>query len=88
MADRSRTERIASVAALDEAARTLPGSLRDDENLALRVPGDGGAKAVRELLNELDDHSIEVDEFSVHTPDLDDVFLALTGHTSTEVNAK
>jgi ABC-2 type transport system ATP-binding protein len=80
--------RFASVAALDEAARTLPGSLRDDENLTLRVPSDGGAKSVRALLNELDDHSIDVEEFSVHTPDLDDVFLALTGHTSTEVNAK
>jgi ABC-2 type transport system ATP-binding protein len=80
--------RFAAVAGLDDAARILPDSLRDDENLTLRVPSDGGAKSVRALLNELDDHSIDVDEFSVHTPDLDDVFLALTGHTSTEVNPK
>ena len=45
-------------------------------------------KSVRALLGRLDDHSIDVEEFSVHTPDLDDVFLALTGHASTEANAR
>ena len=50
----------------------------------MRVPSDGGAKSVRALLDQLDAHSIEVEEFSVHTPDLDDVFLALTGRTSTK----
>jgi ABC-2 type transport system ATP-binding protein len=68
--------------------RVLTDSARDDEeDLVLRIPSDGGVKSVRALLNELDDHSIEVEEFSVHTPDLDDVFLALTGRTSTKVNA-
>ena len=47
-----------------------------------------GRNRVRALLNELDEHSIDVEEFSVHTPDLDDVFLALTGHASTEENAR
>jgi ABC-2 type transport system ATP-binding protein len=78
--------RFTDVAELDAAARVLTGSTRDDEDLTLRVPGDGGAKSLRALLNELDDQSIEVEEFSVHTPDLDDVFLALTGHASTEEN--
>jgi len=74
---------------LDAAIRLLPGATRDNEDdLILRVPSDGGAKSVRALLNELDAHSIEIDEFSVHTPDLDDVFLALTGHTSTKENAR
>jgi ABC-2 type transport system ATP-binding protein len=71
---------------LDTARRLLTGSARDDEgDLILRVPSDGGAKSVRALLNQLDDHSIDVEEFSVHTPDLDDVFLALTGHASTDL---
>jgi ABC-2 type transport system ATP-binding protein len=73
---------------LDAAARVLAGSKRDDEDLILRVPSDGRAKSVRALLDRLDDHSIDVEEFSVHTPDLDDVFLALTGHASTEGIAK
>lgn len=72
---------------LDAAARVLAGSTRDDEALALRVPGDGGTKTLRALLDRLDEHSLSAEEFSVHTPDLDDVFLALTGH-STEVDAK
>jgi ABC-2 type transport system ATP-binding protein len=72
------------VVALDAAARVLDGSTRDEEDLTLRVPGDGKAKSVRALLDRLDEHSIDVEEFSVHTPDLDDVFFALTGHASTE----
>ena len=80
--------RFTDVLELDAAARVLAGSTRDDEDLTLRVPSDGGAKSLRALLDQLDEHSIDVEEFSVHTPDLDDVFLALTGHASTEVNAQ
>ena len=76
--------RFSDVAALDAAARVLNGSTADDAALTLRVPSDGGVKSVRALLDRLDEHSIDVEEFSVHTPDLDDVFLALTGHASTE----
>jgi ABC-2 type transport system ATP-binding protein len=75
------------VADLEAAARVLTGSTRDDEDLILRVPSDGRAKSLRALLAQLDEQSIEVEEFSAHTPDLDDVFLALTGHASTEENA-
>jgi ABC-2 type transport system ATP-binding protein len=78
--------RFADGVALDAAARILTGSARDDEELTLRVASDGGVKSVRVLLNQLDEHSIDVAEFSVHTPDLDDVYLALTGHATTEVN--
>jgi ABC-2 type transport system ATP-binding protein len=80
--------RFADVRELDAAARILPGSTRDDEHLALRVPGDGGVKSLRALLGQLDEHSIDAEELSVHTPDLDDVFLALTGHANTEVNPR
>ncbi|ADB30117.1 daunorubicin resistance ABC transporter ATPase subunit [Kribbella flavida DSM 17836] len=76
--------RFAGSTELDAAAQVLGDAGRDDDNLVLRVPSDGGAKSVRALLNQLDDRSIDVEEFSVHTPDLDDVFLALTGRTSTE----
>ncbi|HEY7273222.1 MAG TPA: ATP-binding cassette domain-containing protein [Actinoplanes sp.] len=79
--------RFAGDLEFDSAMRILTDSTRDEEDLVLRVPSDGGAKSVRALLDTLDDHSIEVEEFSVHMPDLDDVFLALTGRTSTKVNA-
>jgi ABC-2 type transport system ATP-binding protein len=80
--------RFSDVGALDAAARILNGSTADDAALTLQVPSDGGVKSLRALLNRLDDYSIDVEEFSVHTPDLDDVFLALTGHASTEAIAQ
>ncbi|MGH3680691.1 MAG: ATP-binding cassette domain-containing protein [Natronosporangium sp.] len=79
--------RFTTGADLDTAARVLTGSTRGDEALTLRVPSDGGTTSLRALLGRLDEYSISAEEFSVHTPDLDDVFLALTGHT-TEVVAK
>jgi ABC-2 type transport system ATP-binding protein len=79
--------RFATVAELDAAARIIVDSTRDDEALSLRVPSDGGTKSLRGLLDRLDEYSLNAEGFTVHTPDLDDVFLALTGHT-TEVVAK
>jgi ABC-2 type transport system ATP-binding protein len=64
---------------LDAAARALGAAVRDDEGLTLQVPSDGSVKSLRALLDRLDGASVEVDSLSVHTPDLDDVFLALTG---------
>jgi ABC-2 type transport system ATP-binding protein len=64
---------------LESAAAVLGEAVRDDDALALQVPGDGGVKSLRALLNQLDDASIEVTDLSIHTPDLDDVFLTLTG---------
>jgi ABC-2 type transport system ATP-binding protein len=73
---------------LDVAGRVLPESTPDAEELTLRVPSDGGVKSLRALLARLDEHSVEVEEMSVHTPDLDDVFFALTDQTRKETSAK
>jgi ABC-2 type transport system ATP-binding protein len=73
---------------LDAAAQVLTGSARDDQELTLRVPSDTGSKSLRSLLDKLDEYTINAEEVSVHTPDLDDVFLALTGHASTEAIAQ
>jgi ABC-2 type transport system ATP-binding protein len=64
---------------LEAAARTLGEAVRDDEALTLQVPSDGSVESLRALIDRLDDARIKVDGLSVHTPDLDDVFLALTG---------
>ncbi|HTJ38929.1 MAG TPA: ATP-binding cassette domain-containing protein [Dactylosporangium sp.] len=64
---------------LDAARNVLGGGIADPEALTLQVPSEGGVRAIRELLAVLDERSIEVDEMSVHMPDLDDVFLTLTG---------
>ncbi|KAB1154879.1 ATP-binding cassette domain-containing protein [Micromonospora sp. AMSO12t] len=71
--------RFADRAAFDTAVRVLPGQSRDAAELTLHVPGDGGVRSLRDLLDLLDSESIAVESLSVHTPDLDDVFLALTG---------
>jgi ABC-2 type transport system ATP-binding protein len=73
-------------AGLESAARVFDGCSRDDAALTLQVPGNGGVKALRMLLDRLDEESITVEELSVHTPDLDDVFLALTGQTDKEMS--
>jgi ABC-2 type transport system ATP-binding protein len=75
-------------AELAAAAHTLDDAARDDESLALRVPGDGGVPALRELLRRLDEDALEPASLSVHTPDLDDVFLALTGAPEDEENLR
>jgi ABC-2 type transport system ATP-binding protein len=71
--------RFADAAGLAAAAIGFDGATRDDDGLALQVPGDGSVQAVRDALDRLDALAIRVEELSLHTPDLDDVFLALTG---------
>jgi len=60
---------------------TSDTSTSDTDALTLDVPGDGGVRTLRYLLAELDRADIDVAGLSVHTPDLDDVFLTLTGTT-------
>jgi ABC-2 type transport system ATP-binding protein len=71
--------RFADAAGLDAAVRVLGTGSRDEDALALHVPSDGSVRSLRELLARIDGEAIEIDEMSVHTPDLDDVFLTLTG---------
>ena len=70
--------RFADATRLRAAARALDHASPDDDALALRVPSDGSVRAIRGVLDRLDGSAIDVEELSVHTPDLDDVFLALT----------
>jgi ABC-2 type transport system ATP-binding protein len=76
--------RFADARGLEAAIGTLGAGERDDAALTLRVPGDGSLRSLKILIDRLDERAIEVDELSVHTPDLDDVFLALTGNSSNE----
>jgi ABC-2 type transport system ATP-binding protein len=71
--------RFADAAALDAASQLLDGSASDDAGLALTVPSGDGVGALRTVLDRLDAANLEVDDLSIHTPDLDDVFFALTG---------
>ncbi|MEC3958035.1 ATP-binding cassette domain-containing protein [Nocardia sp. CDC153] len=64
---------------LDAAARLLGATTRDDDELTLQVPSDGGVDSLHTLLDRLSATGLRAAELSIHTPDLDDVFLALTG---------
>ena len=75
---------FADASGLESAARTLAEVVRDDNELTLQVPTDGSVRSIKALLDRLDDQSIDVNEFSVHTPDLDDVFFAITSHPDTQ----
>jgi ABC-2 type transport system ATP-binding protein len=70
---------FAGRAELDAAATLLAPASRDDDALTLQLAGDGRVSTLRALLRQLEDASVEVEALTVHTPDLDDVFLALTG---------
>jgi ABC-2 type transport system ATP-binding protein len=65
---------------LSSAAGLLNVASREDENLCLHVPSDSSAASLRRLLNQLEDAGLDVEHVSTHTPDLDDVFFAVTGH--------
>ncbi|WP_394814684.1 ATP-binding cassette domain-containing protein [Streptomyces millisiae] len=73
--------RFTDPAAYRTAAAALREAASDDEALALRIPSDGSQRELRSVLDWLDAAGIEADELTVHTPDLDDVFFALTGGT-------
>ncbi|MFD5704379.1 ATP-binding cassette domain-containing protein [Streptomyces lasiicapitis] len=80
--------RFTDPAAYRSAAATLREATTDDETLSLRIPSDGSQRELRSVLDWLDSVGIEADELSLHTPDLDDVFLALTENTTKEAIAR
>jgi ABC-2 type transport system ATP-binding protein len=70
-----RAAQLAASAALDAAIRD-----DDDDDVTLQIPTDGNIATLRSVLRELDRADVDVVDLSIHTPDLDDVFFALTGH--------
>ena len=67
---------------LERAAERLATARRDPDALALDVPTDGEVASLRAVLDRLSATSVEIAGLSLHTPDLDDVFLSLTGKNS------
>ncbi|AYF76015.1 ATP-binding cassette domain-containing protein [Nocardia yunnanensis] len=76
-------------AQFDSAALIFGSASQVNGDLTLAVPSDGGVRSLREVLDRLDAAGVEPAGLSVHTPDLDDVFLALTGgHAPEKETAK
>ncbi|MFE6223226.1 ATP-binding cassette domain-containing protein [Streptomyces sp. NPDC057854] len=71
------------------AAEVLQVATPDDEALTLQLASGGSQRELRAILDWLDAAGVEADELTVHTPDLDDVFFALTAtDTPTPVPAQ
>ncbi|MFC8461591.1 ATP-binding cassette domain-containing protein, partial [Streptomyces sp. NPDC057242] len=71
--------RFTDPVAYRSAADALREAAREEESLSLQILSDGSQRDLRAILDRLDSAGIEADELTVHTPDLDDVFFALTG---------
>ncbi|MFC8046702.1 ATP-binding cassette domain-containing protein [Nocardia sp. NPDC057353] len=74
--------RFTDAAALDRATAVLDTAQILGEEFTLAVPSDGSVAALRAVLDRLDLHDLEPAGLAVHTPNLDDVFLSLTGHAA------
>jgi ABC-2 type transport system ATP-binding protein len=73
---------FADACGLEAVAHTLGEMVRNDEALTLQIPTDGSIRSLKAALDRLDYETNAVDGVgvTVHTPDLDDVFFALTSH--------
>ncbi|WP_405487025.1 ATP-binding cassette domain-containing protein [Nocardia sp. NBC_00511] len=78
---------FAERAEFDSAARAFETASQVNGDLTLAIPSDGAVRSVREVIDRLDAERIEPEGLSVHTPNLDDVFLALTGGHAPEKEA-
>ncbi|MFD3596444.1 ATP-binding cassette domain-containing protein [Nocardia sp. NPDC058640] len=72
--------RFADRTLLAAAAHAVDGRV-DPEQLSLQVPSNGSAVQIKQLLDRFADLDIAIEQLTVHTPDLDDVFFALTERT-------
>ncbi|MGW7578117.1 ATP-binding cassette domain-containing protein [Streptomyces sp. NPDC054765] len=75
------TLRFATSADLHAAARSVPGSTPDRDAFTLRCPMTVDGGAIKRVLDRVPD-GLPIEDITVHTPDLDDVFFALTGTTA------
>ena len=77
-------DRAAVPPAMELLSRDAKGEVTLDEHTRrLTVPASGGGAAVLvQVVRDLDEAGIVIDDIGLRRPTLDDVFLALTGHTA------
>lgn len=56
----------------------------DDRKRTIIIATKDGSHKLKEILQKLEKEKINVEKLSLHKPTLDDVFLALTGHTASK----
>ncbi len=75
---------FADVPSLEAAIGILGNPPADRDVLSVNVPSDGSMESLKGLLDKFGDQSIDVENLSIHSPDLDDVFFALTDRSVDE----
>jgi ABC-2 type transport system ATP-binding protein len=80
---------LSNAATFDRARHQLAGRVvaADAELLTIGVNTDRSARDVRAVLDELASAEVAVDDLSVSSPSLDDVFLSLTGRSTASTEA-
>ncbi|MTV24115.1 ATP-binding cassette domain-containing protein [Nitriliruptoraceae bacterium ZYF776] len=73
---------LPDLGALEETAAALRTDQLDRQALTVQVPNDGSLAALRQLIDQLDRAQLPVESLALHRPDLDDVFLTLTGRAA------
>jgi ABC-2 type transport system ATP-binding protein len=73
--------RFATLAELRVAAQAVTDATLDETALTLRVPMASSGGAIKHTLDRIPD-DLAIEDITVHSPDLDDVFFALTGKTT------
>ncbi|WP_051951144.1 ATP-binding cassette domain-containing protein [Actinacidiphila yeochonensis] len=71
--------RFADPEGLGTAASAFGVATRDEDTLTLQIPSDGSIPNLRAVLDVLESVAVQAESLTMHTPDLDDVFLTLTG---------
>ena len=70
---------FADLQLLRAAADLLPAAAAAPDQLTLQVPAHGTVGSLRDLLDRLHAAALDVESLTIHSPDLDDVFFAVTG---------
>jgi ABC-2 type transport system ATP-binding protein len=78
---------LATPGSLRAAAELFHGATCDEARLVVQVPTDSSVASLRQLLGRLDDAGVEIENLSIHSPNLDDVFFAVTGRPTEEALA-
>jgi ABC-2 type transport system ATP-binding protein len=78
-------QRDAMTRAVEILSRDCEGTVTvDDHTRKLTVPTSAGARALVQVVRDLDEAGIGIDDIGLRRPTLDDVFLSLTGHATIE----
>jgi ABC-2 type transport system ATP-binding protein len=75
---------------LDAALKAIAttGAHADPKRRSIALPAKGGVSELKAVLSRLESAKVSVESVSLHRPTLDDVFLTLTGHATSEAEGK